>query len=122
MNALKTLLWSVFVPGTLTTVFPFLILKNSEGYFFELSVFRFIGIIPILFGRTSKVIFFSFRFFGFLGLFLIFSGLRFIFCGPGTLLLSEKERPRRFTRRKFSLRRTRIDLPEIRCMSRAFRF
>lgn len=50
MNALKTLLWSVFVPGTLTTVFPFLILSNSEGYFFELSVFRFIGIIPILFG------------------------------------------------------------------------
>ena len=52
MNALKTLLWSVFVPGTLTTVFPFLILKNSEDYFFELSVFRFIGIIPILFGAA----------------------------------------------------------------------
>src|SRR5687768_12946118 len=50
MNALKTLLWSVFVPGTLTTIVPYLILSNLKGYSFELSVFRFIGIIPILFG------------------------------------------------------------------------
>jgi protein-S-isoprenylcysteine O-methyltransferase Ste14 len=50
MNALKTLLWSVFVPGTLTTIVPYLILSNFGNYSFELSVFRYLGIIPILFG------------------------------------------------------------------------
>lgn len=50
MNALKTLLWSVFVPGNLTTVVPFLILSNFENYSFELSYFRYVGLVPILFG------------------------------------------------------------------------
>lgn len=48
MTALKTLLWSVFVPGTLTIVVPYLLLSSK----FELlpmkpSSFRFIGLIPI---------------------------------------------------------------------------
>ena len=51
MNALKTLLWSVFVPGTLTTLVPYLILRlSAEGFSFNLSVFRYVGIIPILLG------------------------------------------------------------------------
>lgn len=51
MNALKTLLWSVFVPGTLTTLVPYLILRSSsESFSFDLSGFRYVGIIPILFG------------------------------------------------------------------------
>lgn len=51
MNALKTFLWSVFVPGTLTTVILYLIISSSDGYFFEISTFRFvIGIILILYG------------------------------------------------------------------------
>ncbi|MET0753252.1 MAG: isoprenylcysteine carboxylmethyltransferase family protein [Pyrinomonadaceae bacterium] len=50
MNALKTILWSIFVPGTLTTFVPFLIISKFENYSFELSYFRYFGIIPILFG------------------------------------------------------------------------
>ena len=51
MNWLKTLLWSVFVPGTLTTLVPFFILRSSsEGFSLNLSGFRYVGIIPITFG------------------------------------------------------------------------
>ena len=51
MNALKTLLWSVFVPGTLTTLVPYFILRLSpESFSLNLSGFRYVGIIPILFG------------------------------------------------------------------------
>jgi len=51
MNWLKTLLWSVFVPGTLTTLIPFFILRSSSEVFsFNLSGFRYVGIIPVLFG------------------------------------------------------------------------
>ena len=51
MNWVKTLLWSVFVPGTLTTLVPYLILRSSaEGFSLNLSVFRYVGIIPILSG------------------------------------------------------------------------
>ena len=51
MNWLKTLLWSVFVPGTLTTLVPFFILRSSsESFSFNLSGFRYVGVIPILFG------------------------------------------------------------------------
>jgi protein-S-isoprenylcysteine O-methyltransferase Ste14 len=51
MNALKTLLWSVFVPGTLTTLVSYFILRSSsKGFSFNLSGFHYVGIIPILFG------------------------------------------------------------------------
>jgi|ERR1044071_579052 protein-S-isoprenylcysteine O-methyltransferase Ste14 len=51
MTALKTLLWSVFVPGTLTIVVPYLLLSSKLQFLpVELSSFRFIGIIPIALG------------------------------------------------------------------------
>lgn len=51
MTALKTLLWSVFVPGTLTTLVPYLLLSSKlELYPVRLSGFRFIGLIPIALG------------------------------------------------------------------------
>jgi protein-S-isoprenylcysteine O-methyltransferase Ste14 len=51
MTALKTLLWSVFVPGTLTILVPYLLLSSKlQLYPLSLSVFRFIGLIPIALG------------------------------------------------------------------------
>jgi protein-S-isoprenylcysteine O-methyltransferase Ste14 len=51
MTALKTLLWSIFVPGTLTTLVPYLLLSsNIELFPVELSGFRFTGLIPIALG------------------------------------------------------------------------
>jgi protein-S-isoprenylcysteine O-methyltransferase Ste14 len=51
MTAIKTLLWSVFVPGTLTILVPYLMLSYSlELFRVRLSIFRFIGLIPIAAG------------------------------------------------------------------------
>lgn len=51
MTALKTLLWSVFVPGTLTTLVPYLLLSSRLELFpMTLSSFRFTGLIPIVLG------------------------------------------------------------------------
>ena len=51
MTALKTLLWSVFVPGTLATVVPYLLLSSRlELFHVGLSGFRFAGLIPIALG------------------------------------------------------------------------
>jgi len=51
MTALKTLLWSVFVPGTLTIVVPYLLLSSRlEQFPFKLSGLRFAGLIPIASG------------------------------------------------------------------------
>jgi protein-S-isoprenylcysteine O-methyltransferase Ste14 len=51
MTALKTLLWSIFVPGTLTTLVPYLLLSSRlELVTVELASFRFIGLIPIVLG------------------------------------------------------------------------
>jgi len=51
MTALKTLLWSIFVPGTVTVLVPRLLLASrSELFFIELSSFRFFGIVPIILG------------------------------------------------------------------------
>ncbi|HVF50005.1 MAG TPA: isoprenylcysteine carboxylmethyltransferase family protein [Pyrinomonadaceae bacterium] len=53
MTALKTILWSVFVPGTLTTLVPYLLLASRFELFpLELSVFRFAGLIPIACGAA----------------------------------------------------------------------
>lgn len=54
MTALKTLLWSVFVPGTLTILVPYLLLSSKlELYHLELSSFRFIGLLPIVLGALA---------------------------------------------------------------------
>ena len=48
MTAVKTLLWSVFVPGTLTTLVPYLLLRwGPKLPPVELSGFRLAGLIPI---------------------------------------------------------------------------
>lgn len=53
MTALKTLLWSVFVPGTLTTLVPYLLLSSKLELFpVGPSIFRFIGLIPIALGAS----------------------------------------------------------------------
>ena len=51
MTALKTLLWSVFVPGTITVLVPCLLLSTPfDSFRIDLSAFRFFGLIPILVG------------------------------------------------------------------------
>ena len=51
MTALKTLLWSVFVPGTITVLVPCLLLSAPfDSFRIDLSDFRFFGLIPILVG------------------------------------------------------------------------
>jgi protein-S-isoprenylcysteine O-methyltransferase Ste14 len=51
MTALKTLLWSVFVPGTVTILVPYLLLSSGLELFpLELSGFRFLGMAPIAAG------------------------------------------------------------------------
>ena len=48
MTALKTLLWSVFVPGAVTILVPYLLLSSKlELLPVELSSFRFLGVVPI---------------------------------------------------------------------------
>jgi protein-S-isoprenylcysteine O-methyltransferase Ste14 len=51
MTALKTLLWSVFVPGTVTILVPYLLLSTGlELLPVELSGFRFLGVAPVAVG------------------------------------------------------------------------
>ena len=51
MTALKTLLWSVFVPGTLTILVPYWLLSYRPELFpLNLSVLRFAGLMPIALG------------------------------------------------------------------------
>jgi len=51
MTALKTVLWSVFVPGTLTTVVPYLLLSYGAGpQRAGPSGFRLLGLIPVALG------------------------------------------------------------------------
>ena len=51
MTAIKTLLWSIFVPGTVTTLVPYLLLSSRfDSFRINLSDFRFFGLIPILIG------------------------------------------------------------------------
>ena len=51
MTALKTLIWSVFVPGSLTVLIPYLLLSSRIEFLpVTLSSFRYAGIIPILLG------------------------------------------------------------------------
>jgi len=56
MTAIKTLLWSVFVPGTVTIVAPYLLLHSRFGSLrVDLAGFRFFGLIPIVIGAAIYV-------------------------------------------------------------------
>jgi protein-S-isoprenylcysteine O-methyltransferase Ste14 len=51
MMAIKTLLWSFFVPGAITVLVPYLLLSSQfDSFRFNISGFRFFGLIPILIG------------------------------------------------------------------------
>jgi protein-S-isoprenylcysteine O-methyltransferase Ste14 len=51
MTAIKTLVWSFFVPGTITVLVPYLLLSSQFNSFrINISILRFFGMIPILFG------------------------------------------------------------------------
>jgi protein-S-isoprenylcysteine O-methyltransferase Ste14 len=51
MNALKTFLWSVFVPGTLTTVVPYLLLSSGfELFETRAGAWRRAGLLPLAAG------------------------------------------------------------------------
>lgn len=51
MTAVKTLLWSIFVPGTITVFVPSLLLSSRfDSFRINLSHYRFLGLIPFLIG------------------------------------------------------------------------
>lgn len=51
MTALKTLLWSIVVAGSVTGLVPYLLLSSRfDSFRISLSYFRFFGLIPILIG------------------------------------------------------------------------
>jgi|SRR5712692_9120346 len=50
MVAIKTLLWSIFVPTTVTIIVPYLTLSRLNLLRLDLSKFRFFGILLILIG------------------------------------------------------------------------
>jgi protein-S-isoprenylcysteine O-methyltransferase Ste14 len=54
MIALKTLLFTVLVPGTVTVVIPYLLLSwGIQIFFFELGAIRYLGLPPILLGALT---------------------------------------------------------------------
>jgi protein-S-isoprenylcysteine O-methyltransferase Ste14 len=56
MTAIKTLLWSIFAPGTITVLVPYLLLSSQQvSTRIELSQFRYLGLIPILVGAAIYV-------------------------------------------------------------------
>ena len=51
MIAIKTFLWSIFVPGTVTLVVPYLLLSSRANHFdFQFSYLRLLGLLPIVAG------------------------------------------------------------------------
>lgn len=51
MTAIKTLLWSIFVPGTVTLVVPYRLLSSRANYLdVEFSYLRLPGLLPIVAG------------------------------------------------------------------------
>jgi len=51
MTAIKTLLWSIFVPGTVTILSPYLLLSSRFDLLrIHSSGFRFVGLIPLVLG------------------------------------------------------------------------
>jgi protein-S-isoprenylcysteine O-methyltransferase Ste14 len=56
MTAIKTLLWSIFVPGTITVRVPYLLLSSRfDSFRINLPDFRFFGLIPVLIGVTIYI-------------------------------------------------------------------
>ena len=56
MTAIKTLLWSIFVPGTATIGVPYLLLHSRfDSFRLDPGGFRFFGLIPILIGVVIYV-------------------------------------------------------------------
>lgn len=47
MTTLKTLLFTILLPGSVTVVIPYLVLSSSSGLTFEIGYWKFVGIIPI---------------------------------------------------------------------------
>lgn len=51
MTPLKTLLFTIFVPGFFTVYLPYLFLSSGRGlHLFEIGIFRFFGIVLIVIG------------------------------------------------------------------------
>ena len=51
MTAIKTLLWSIFVPGTVIVIVPYFVLSpRFDSFRINLSYVRLFGLIPILVG------------------------------------------------------------------------
>jgi protein-S-isoprenylcysteine O-methyltransferase Ste14 len=51
LTAIKTLLWSIFVPGTVTLVVPYRLLSSRANYLdVEFSYLRLPGLLPIVAG------------------------------------------------------------------------
>ena len=51
MTAIKTLLWSISVAGTITALAPYLLLSASfDSFHINLLQFRFLGLVPIVLG------------------------------------------------------------------------
>jgi protein-S-isoprenylcysteine O-methyltransferase Ste14 len=66
---IKTIIFSILVPGSVTVFIPYLLLSNNfEVYSFEMGVIRYLGIIPIMTGI----------------LFYFWSALDFALIGKGT--------------------------------------
>ena len=56
MTAIKTLLWSIFVPGTVTILVPYLLLHSRFNSFrLDPGGFRFFGLVPILIGAAIYI-------------------------------------------------------------------
>ena len=56
MTAFKTLVWSIFVPGTVTVIVPYRLLSSEfDSFRFNISGLRFFGLIPILMGITIYI-------------------------------------------------------------------
>jgi protein-S-isoprenylcysteine O-methyltransferase Ste14 len=68
MIALKTLLFSILVPGTVAFLIPWLLLRGSEGLVLQIPSIWMIGLLPLLLG---------------VGLYLWCAGA-FTFIGKGT--------------------------------------
>ena len=56
MTAIKTLLWSIFVPGTITIVVPYLLMHSRfDTVRVDAGGFRILGLIPIVLGGMLYV-------------------------------------------------------------------
>ena len=56
MIAIKTFLWSIFVPGTVTLVVPYFLLSSRANHFdFQFSYLRLLGLLPIVAGVVLYV-------------------------------------------------------------------